>query len=527
MALIKLIKNGNSLLYLLFDLPSLSDKKFSKKVIFSILILMTLALSGCKVGPNYSQPKVPCPCEYTEEPQPEKTVSTQARSGQAQHFLSGCDIPGEWWKLFHSEELNCLIEQGLRNSPNVKAAQAAIRVAKQNLRATAGIMFPLVNVTGGVSRQQATQAGIGIPTRAFIFELFSTTVNVTYNLDIWGGNRRQIEAFKALVDYQTFQYEGTYLTLTANIATTAILEASLREQIQATRDLIALNEKQLKVIRQQFKLGGVGKADVLAQETLLAQTVATITPLEKALAQTRHALAALVGTVPGESCLPCFTLNSLKLPPEIPISIPSQLVCQRPDVRSSSALLHQACAQVGVATANLLPQLTLTAGWGSLSNTGPTFFLPRTIVWNGGFQAAQTLFSGGTLIAQRRSAVAAFEQAYENYQSVVTNAFKNVGDSLKAIEYDAETFNALVQAERTAKSNFVLSEQKYRLGAVNILQMLDAQRQYQQTVLQRIQAEALRYSDTVALFQSLGGGWWNAPCPDTLPPGSRCCEDPY
>jgi NodT family efflux transporter outer membrane factor (OMF) lipoprotein len=343
------------------------------------------------------------------------------------------------------------------------------------------------------------------------YNLYNTSVGVSYTLDIFGGGRRQIEAYQALIDYRRFTYEATYLTLTANIATTAIQEASLRTQLETTKVIIAAEQKQLDVLNKQFELGAVSKTAVLSQETQLALTRAGLPPLEKQLDLTRHALAVLIGQFPGEAKLPRLGLDSLRLPKELPVSLPSALVKQRPDIQASEALLHQACASVGVATANLFPQITLSAGYGFQAISTDILFNGQSVIWNLGAGLLQPIFRGGELTAKRRSAIAAYDQAAAEYRQTVLKAFQDVADSLRALEADARTLQAQAQAETAAKAALTLIEKQFELGAVSYPALLIAQRDYQKTRINLIAAQAQRYADTAALFQALGGGWWNRP----------------
>lgn len=481
--------------------------------------LISASISGCMVGPNFHSPLPPQTNRYTEKPIAHQTVSSPTHAGQSQNLIYGRDIPADWWALFHSPSLNRLVAQGIASSPNMAAAQAALREAEQNLRAGQGQLFPAIDLAGSAARQRTSGAAFGAPEGASnTFNLYNVAFNVSYLLDIWGGVRRQIEGLAAQVDYQRYQVLGTYLTLTGNIVTTAITEASLREQIQTTLELIHDQEQSLQIVRQQLALGGASAITVLTQATELAQTRATLPPLQKQLAQTRDALAVLVGGLPSQSHLPEFHLTELNLPKDIPLSLPSALVCQRPDIQASEALLHAASAQIGVATANLLPQITLTASYGWIGTNPAHLFTQTDSVWSYGVGLAQPLFHGGTLIAQRRAAIAAFDEALAQYHETVLQAFQNVADALNALSIDAKTLRAQAQAENTARANYVLTRGQFRLGAVNYLNLLTAQLQYQQATIARVQAQAARYADTAALFQALGGGWWNIPPPPPLSP---------
>ena len=332
---------------------------------------------------------------------------------------------------------------------------------------------------------------------------------MSYALDVFGGNRRTLEGLAAAIDYQQFQVQAVYLTLTSNLVTTAILEASLRAQLEATREVLALQTRQVDVVQAQFKAGAIARSSVLSQQTQAAQTRATIPALEKALAQARHQLSVYAGRLPSESGMPEFDLGSLHLPRELPVSLPSSLVRQRPDIRASEALLHQASAQIGVATANLYPQINLTAGLGTGASKIGDLFGGGTTLWSLAAGLAQPIFNGGALNAKKRAAVAAYDQALAQHRGAVLNAFQNVADVLRAIEADAQALSTQAEAAGLARESLDLATRQYRLGAISFLVLLDAQRTYQQTRISLVQAQAARYADTAALFQALGGGWWN------------------
>lgn len=475
--------------------------------------LFSLVLTGCMVGPNFHSPRLPRVKRYTETPLPKKTVSTPSagKAGKSQIFMTGEDIPAKWWYLFHSRDLNKLVTVGLANSPNLASAYAALRVAQESLNAQIGnLLFPAVNAGFSAQRQRFSGASIGGSTSSNIFNLYNASVSVSYTLDVFGGARRQIEGGRAQVDYQQFQLIAAYLTLTSNIVTTAITVASLREQIAATRDLIRAESAQLNILEKQYRLGGISQISVLTQQTFVDQTRATLPPLEKNLSQSLHALSVLVGRFP-DCQLPVIKLKDLHLPTHIPVSLPSYLVRQRPDVRASEALLHVASANIGAATANLFPQVTLTGNDGWESSVLSTLFSPSSKVWSMMASITQPIFHGGALFAQRRQAIAAYDQARANYRQTVLQAFQNVADTLRALETDARTLREQTHAENSARASLNLVESQYKLGGATYLALLVAQQQYQTVRIAAVQAKALRYNDTAALFQALGGGWWNKP----------------
>jgi NodT family efflux transporter outer membrane factor (OMF) lipoprotein len=471
------------------------------------------ALSACAVGPDFKRPDAPVVADpshpYTPAPLPAQTASAPGTGGAAQRFAIGQDIPAQWWQVFHSEALDGLIRSALAQSPTLASAQAALRQAQENYVADAGRkLVPAVSGQLGAERQKETQLTTGVP-GGELFTVYNASVNVSYTVDAFGATRRELEGLQAAIDYQRYQVEAAYLSLTGNVVTTAILEASLRAQLQATREVVEAEEKALGVVETQARLGAVARSVVLAQRTTLAQTRATIAPLEKSLAQARQQLAVYVGSLPGDAGLPEFTLESLQLPEQLPVSVPSDLVRQRPDIRASEALLQQASAQVGVATANLYPQITLSGSLGSQALKAGNLFSGGSGFWSLGAALLQPIFNGGALEANRRATAAAFDQARAQYRQTVLNAFLNVANTLRALDSDASALAAQAEAETLAREQLALVSRQYQLGAVSYLGLLDAQRTAQQTRVALVQAQGARYADTAALFQALGGGWWN------------------
>jgi NodT family efflux transporter outer membrane factor (OMF) lipoprotein len=489
----------------------------SRRVLATIAaFVLTAALSGCAVGPDFHPVAAPAVRGYTPEPLPSHTASADVIAGASQTLQSGSDIPGEWWTLFHSSQLNRLIEQALKANPNLQAAQAALRQAQENVGAQQGYLYP--SVVGGVSglrerRLRYTRgvpAGIGSP-----YTLMNVGVNVSYTFDLFGGIRRQVEADQAQADYQRYLLEATYLALTANVVTAAVQEASLRGQIAATLELIKDEREQLVIVRNEFELGGASEADVLAQQTVLAQAEATLPPLKKQLEIERDLLRALTGHFPDQDIGENFDLSTLDLPKDLPLSLPSQLVEQRPDVREYEALLHQASAGIGVATANMLPQFTISGALGTFAGAGMN---PGALAFSVLTGVAQPIFEGGTLLHRRRAAIAAYDQALAEYRYTVLVAFQNVADSLRALQSDADLVKAQAAAEHSAAESFRVAREQYQAGYIAYPSLLAAEYAYQQTLLALVQAEASRYTDTAALFQALGGGWWNRS--DVIPTNS-------
>jgi NodT family efflux transporter outer membrane factor (OMF) lipoprotein len=472
---------------------------------------LSLLLSACAVGPNFKPPAAPQTAGFVPAGQlPDQTHSTTTPDGQAQRFVENLDIQGQWWTLFQSPELNALIERGLANSPTLAAASSALRQANETLAAGRGAYYPSVSGSLGAQRDKTPGVALGAPGEgSILYTLNSASVNVSYTLDAFGGVRRQVEALGAQADYARFALEAAYLSLTANIVTAAINEASLRAQIDATQDIANSQQRQLDITQRRVTAGAASQVDVLQQQAILQNTLATLPVLRTQLAQARNLLAAYIGALPADYAEPPFTLESLSMPAELPVSLPSKFVEQRPDVREFSALLHEATAQIGVATANMLPQITLSGLYGGEADTFSKVFSPASVVWQLAASLTQPIFKGGQLVHQRRAAVAAAEEAAANYRATVITAFQNVSDTLYALHGDADALAAEVLAENTAAASLKLVQVQYKSGAASYLQVLTSEQTYQTAAVSLVKARAQRYADTAALFQALGGGWWN------------------
>jgi len=430
-----------------------------------------------------------------------------------QRLLFGADIPERWWELFRSRHLNDLITQGITHNPDLQAAEAAVRAAQANALAQRGALFPTVTADFNAERQKQA-LGTVTPTaanNASTFSLYTPQVTVSYVADVFGGTRRLIEAADALTEAQAFQREGVYLTLTANIALAAIQEGSLRGQIAATRRLIGIQTRLLDILKRQYDLGQIALIDVTAQETAVAQARLLLSPLEKQLAQQRDLLAFLTGRFPSEDIAATFEIRSFRPPRALPVSLPADMVRQRPDVRAAEANLHASSAQIGVALANRLPKITLSGNAGSTALAMSKLFSPGTGFWMIAGDAAQVVFDAGALANKQRAAEESFNQATAQYRSVVLTAFQNVADTLRALQADSRAVSAAAAAEQSASRNIDLVSRQVEQGQVSLPVLLAAQQAYLQTSLALVQARAARLADMVALFQALGGGWWNRP----------------
>jgi NodT family efflux transporter outer membrane factor (OMF) lipoprotein len=492
----------------------------------ALTLISPLAMTACAVGPDYHQPAAPPVAGYTPEPLP---TSTQVADSLAQQFVSGADISGDWWVLFHSPELTSLIDTGLAHNPTLAAAQQTLVEAEENVRAEQGSFFPTLSSNFQVERTKissaefASEGDAGAAGVATVppFNLYNTSVSVSYSPDVFGGVRRQVESLQAQADYERYELEASYLTLTANIVTAAVTEASYRAQIEATNRIIAADEKQLGILNTQVALGGVAKANVLSQQATVLSEQATLPPLQQQLAEARNQLADYVGTLPADFHEADFTLKSLDLPTDLPVSLPSSLVDQRPDIQESAAQLHEASANVGVATANMLPQISLTPEVGYEALTTATLFTPASLLWSLVAGVTQPIFEGGTLRAKRLSSIAALRAAGHTYQATVLTAFQNVANALQSLQYDAATLQSTELAEQSSARSLAVTRDQYLLGGQPFTAVLTAQTTYQNAVIARVKAEAARLTDTAALFQALGGGWWHRQ--DVTPSASDCC----
>jgi NodT family efflux transporter outer membrane factor (OMF) lipoprotein len=471
-----------------------------------------LLVSGCAVGPDFERPAAPSAERYTAEPLPTETAAAPVAGGAAQRLLRGRDIPGEWWTLFRSPPLNALIAAALKNSPNITAAEAALRQAHELTLAGEGAFFPTAQTGFSASRNKT--AGSLSPATAsgsLYYSQYSAQLGVSYQPDVFGGIRRQVEALAAEEESQRYELEAAYLTLSANVVAVAVTEASLRGQIAATEEIIRIQRQSLDILRRQQALGQVAGIEVAAQEAAVAQAEATLPPLHKQLGQQRHLIAVLAGRLPADEPQARFELASLELPAEVPLSLPSKLVDQRPDVRAAEANLHAASAQIGIAIANRLPQFSLTGNVGTTAVTLASLAAPGNVFWTLAGNVAQTVFDAGTLLHKQHAAEAAFDQAGAQYRQTVLAAFQNVADALHALQEDGAGLKAAAAAEAAAKASLDIARRQLQLGAVHYLALLTAENVYQAALSARVQATAARLSDTAALFQALGGGWWNRP----------------
>jgi len=491
----------------------------------ALLLTFAALAASCAVGPRYHKPQAPANAGYAPAPLPQASASAPIHGGEEQRLISGRDIPLAWWELFQSPPLNALVERAFKANPTVKAAQAAVVQAQELVYAQQGFFFPTFDANYNFERQkiagnltidnspgsEGNGDNLNPPSgvKPLFYNFHTAQLTVGFVPDVFGANWRQMESLAAQTDAQRFALEATYITLASNVVAAAIQEASLRAQIAATRQIIAAEQNSLQILRDQLRLGYAMRMDVAAQETALAQAEATLPPLQKQFEQTRDLIRALVGNLPNQEVPETFELDALQLPPELPLSLPARIIEQRPDVRAAEAQLHAANAQVGVAVAAMLPQLSITGAYGGNADEFAWMFRHGGPFWNLIGNLTQPLFEGGTLLHRKRAADDALKQAAAQYQSSVLTAYQNIADTLHASLSDADALAADVRSENAAKVTYDLTRRQLEFGSVNILILLNAEMTYQQSLILRVQAQATRYGDTVALFQALGGGWWN------------------
>ena len=488
-------------------------------------------LAGCTVGPDFVRPDPPRDASYLASGPASDTVAVRdVLGGEAQRFVTDLDIPAQWWLVYKSQPLDNLIQRAFAANPDIQAAIQALKAAQYTAKAQRAALFPIVSVGGSATQNaQSTDISPTPASGATVFGLFSGALNITYLLDLWGGTRRTAESFEAQAEAQCFLLEAAYLTLASNVVVAAITEASLRGQIANIERSIEIQRETLGLLQRRLAIGQAALADVATQQAALAQNQAALPPLRNQLSQQRNLLAQLTGRTTAHLPSETFNLESLALPQDLPVSLPSRMVEQRPDVRSAEANVHAAAANVGVATADMLPQITLGMSYGSTATDLAMLFSPLVgASFVGGVTSAtQTLLDGGALSSKRRAAVALWEESKAQYRSTVLTAFRNVADTLRSLENDAVTLKAAVDAERAARLSLDIVRRRVASGDAGVLDSLNAEATWRTALIALVQAQAARYADTAALFQALGGGWWNRDAAGNLNPAQRpVCRPP-
>ncbi len=486
----------------------------------SVLLCVAIMLAGCSVGPDYRPRQPPHVMGYTKA-----GAGGDEAEAYAPALSRGADIPARWWAIYHSRALDRVIRMGLNDSPTLAAAKSTLRAAQEDYAAQSGtILYPQADALLASTRRKLSGVAFG-QGGDFIYTLHDASVRISYAITPFGAGSRYLESLRAGIDIQGYQLEAAHLALTANIVTTAVREASLREQLQAARDIAEKERQQLAIVERQASLGAATREDVLRQRTALARARAALPALQGQLARAHHRLATLAGRFPNSEALPAFRLSGFHMPDTLPLSLPSQLVRQRPDIRAAEAELHQASALVGLATANLYPSFSIDAGFGRQAvKFADLLSGPASTIWSLGGSMLQPLFHGGELSAKRRQALASFDAARARYRQVLLTAFQNVADVLLALRSDAESLGLREKLEAIAVKRLKIVQRQFTLGAASFPSLLTAQRQFRQSHIEAVRARAALLADTAALFQAMGGGWWHrkgAYTPVAEPDGRR------
>jgi len=471
-------------------------------------MLLAASLGACALGPDFVRPVAPAADRYLQEPADSGTVSA---NGIAQRFATGADVPADWWALFKSPPLDAAVKQALDHSPTLEAAQASLRQSEDNLRAGDGLLYPQVDASLGAERAHGAAIQRSPAATGSVVDVVTLAGTISYTIDVFGGERRTVEGLRAQVDNQRYLAKAAYLALSGNVVDACIARAAYLAQIAATRELIALEREQLQAVEAQVRAGTSAYASVLSQRGLIAASEASLAPLEQKASQAAHLLALLEGAAPADVAPPDVELASLSLPADLPLSLPSELVRQRPDILSAEAQLHVASANIGVATAAMFPSFSLDATFGNANSGVRNLLAAGTGFWSLAPSILAPIFHGGTLRAQRQAAVDAYDVQRADYRQTVLAAFAQVADALKALEHDAQGLRAQDEATRETAEALAMLRANYQAGLVAYVDVLAADVLYHQAVIARLQAIGLRHQDTVALFVALGGGWRSAP----------------
>jgi NodT family efflux transporter outer membrane factor (OMF) lipoprotein len=477
-----------------------------------VVAVLSRAVAGCTVGPDFEVPKPPSVTHYTSPG--ETTAGPDAtKAVPAQAIAIGERVTANWWTLFRSSKLDPLVKQAIEGSRSLESAKAKLEQAREAVAMASSALYPQIGLNANVTEEKQSAAAFGLtPNVAPLpssFNLFQVGPTASYTPDLFGQTHRRIEQQVALAEYQSDQLDAAYLTLTGNTVSLALQVAAVRSQLKALNDILAIDRQNVELVRKQRQTGTVPDSDVIVAESQLASDETIQPGLEQQLSVAKHALAVLIGRAPGNWSPPDFDLAAFTLPRRLPVSIPSEFVHQRPDIHAAEAQLHAASAQIGIATAQLYPSITLSAGLNVSSLNGGELFSPGGLVWSIAEGLTQPIFDGGMREAERRAALAAFKESAAGYQQTVLRAFGQVADILQALTHDANLLAAQRHALSMASEAVRLQRINYGSGGSGIIGLLDAQRQYQQAQLGYVRAEAQRYQDTIQLLVAMGGGWWD------------------
>lgn len=471
------------------------------------LTLLPIALLGCAVGPNFTRPRLTAVAGYTAS----KTPLTMGQGAQepTQRIVTGRRVSAQWWGLFQSPAMSAVVRDAIQGNKTLKQARATLQAAREEVVAAEGGLYPQISASADATRSRSGggQAAT-VASRAGVGNLYAVGATVAYSADVFGATRRKVEQQRALAALQGYQLAAAYLSLTGIAVTDAINIGSLRAQIVATNQVIGGDQQNLALVRQAFEAGKVARTDVLTAETQLASDRTTLPPLRQQLSAARHALAVLTGRSPATWSAPPFDLEAFTLPRTLPLSVPSKLVRQRPDILAAEAQLAADSAAIGIATAQLYPNITLSASLGQQALEAGGLFSAANRVWSLSAGVLAPIFQGGALRAQRHAAIETYRASLAAYQQTVLAGFQQVADTLRALEHDAQLVAAQRELLDTASQSVALQRVSYAAGKSTVLNLIDAQRVYQQARINYVRAQAQRLEDSAQLLVALGGGWW-------------------
>jgi NodT family efflux transporter outer membrane factor (OMF) lipoprotein len=499
-----------TMLITLFEVLFRNGSRSGVQIVAAVL---STAVAGCTVGPDFEVPRPPSVTRFTSPGETMVPGPDAAKAVPTQAIAIGERVAANWWTLFRSSKLDLLVKQAIAGNLTLESAKARLAEAREEIAVATSALYPQIGLNASVAEEKESAATFGLSPNVTplppSFNLFQVGPTASYTPDLFGQTHRRIEQQVALAEYQSDQLDAAYLTLTGNTVSQALRAAAVRSQLKALDDILALDRQNVELVRRQRQAGTVPDSDVIVAESQLAADETMQPGLEQQLSVAKHALAVLIGRAPGNSSPPDFDLAALTLPHRLPVSIPSELVHQRPDIQAAEAQLHAASAQIGIATAQLYPSITLSAGITANSLNGGELFSPGGLVWSVAAGLAQPIFDGGMREAERRAALAAFKESAADYQQTVLQAFGQVADILQALTHDTNLLSAQAHALSMASEAVRLQRINYGGGGSGIIGLLDAQRQYQQAQLGYVRAEAQRYQDTVQLLVAMGGGWWD------------------
>ena len=489
----------------------------------AIVLACTLGPGGCAVGPDFARPAPPAASRYTRNPL--HAEEDASKSDTVQHIALGREIEGNWWTLFHSAAIDQVVAEALDHNRTLAASMATLAQAQELALARAGSQYPQVNLTAGVGRQLYGDEFLGGFAKIPPFTYFAVGPAVSYNLDYTGGVARGVEQQYALAEVEQHQRDAAYLTVTGQAVMQTVEIASVRAQIDTVETILVQDRDNLRLVQSAFDNGSVAREDVVSAQSQIANDMTLLPPLRQDLARARHALSVVLGRAPASELPNDVDLAQITLPLQLPVSLPSELAHRRPDILAAEARLHAATSAVGVAQSNLYPKIQLSASVGQQSLKADQLFDRASNAWSLISGLTAPIFDGGTLRAEKRAAVDAMRASAATYEQTVLEAFAQVADLLEGLEHDAEQLDAQDHAQQAAQSSLELARISYQEGNAGVLQVLDAERSYQQARHGYVRAMAQRYLDTVQLFLALGGTSPNATAGATLSQASPPSRD--